>query len=163
MMFDFVDCMDKCPGQPWRIPIMRGYKLVTQLSTYTSCMLYHQFTAVFPRYQYTYISSRAACHFGCFRFYGRLLTVGAGSYIRSLHLQRCSELSGGCVVVGSEQVAYWMKHPSFCSILFNSHNAEVFVGPWFAAVEVKRWLYWNKVGSPEEEDNEQKWEFLRNI
>jgi len=65
--------------------------------------------------------------------------------------------------VGSQQEAYWMKWPSFCSILSHSHLAAALVEPWFAAAEMKRWWQWNKVGGPEEEDNEKKWEVLQNI
>ena len=46
MMFNFADCEDKCHGQAWRFPMTGGYKLVTQLSNYTSCMLYDQLMAV---------------------------------------------------------------------------------------------------------------------
>ena len=60
------------------------------------------------------------------------------SYFVWLHLQHRGELSGVCVVVGSQQVAYWMQCPSFCSILVHSHLADVFVEPSFAAVDVKR-------------------------
>jgi len=47
MMFDFMDCVDKCLGRPWRFPITGGYKLVTQFSTYSNCILYHKLTAMF--------------------------------------------------------------------------------------------------------------------
>ena len=70
---------------------------------------------------------------------GQFWTVHPGSYFCLPDLQRCSELSGVCVVVGSQRVAYWMKCLSLCLLLFHSHLAEVFVEPWFAAVEVKRW------------------------
>jgi len=53
-------------------------------------------------------------------------------------MQRRGELSGVCIVVGSQRVTYWKNHPSFCSIQFHRHLAEVFVEPRFAAVGVKR-------------------------
>jgi len=64
-------------------------------------------------------------------------TVHPGSCFWWLYLQRRGELSGLCIVVGSQRVAYWKKRPSFCSILFHAQLAEVFVEPWFAAVEVE--------------------------
>jgi len=87
----------------------------------------------------THIRSRAASCSCCFRLYGRFLTVRPGSCFRWLHLQSRGELSGVCIVVGSQRVAYWKKRPSFCSILFHAEPAEVFVESWFAAVEVERW------------------------
>jgi len=44
-------------------------------------------------------------------------------------MQGHGELSGVCVVVGFQRVAYWQKCPSFCSILFHAQLAEVFVEP----------------------------------
>jgi len=86
-----------------------------------------------------YILSHAASWCCCFRCYGQFLTVRPGSCFRWLHLQCHGELSGVCIVSGSQQVAYWKKRPSFCLIQFHPHLAEAFVEPWFAAEEVKRW------------------------
>jgi len=90
-------------------------------------------------YNYTFIWLCAVSYSCCIRCYRRLFTVPPGWYFRWLHSQRRGELSGICVVVESQWVAYRMKRPSFCSICFHSHPAAVFVEPWYAAVEVKRW------------------------
>ena len=116
-----------------------------------------------PRFDYTHIQSHAASCSCCFRLYGQFSTVRLGSCFWWLHLQRRSEQIGVCIVVGFQRVGYWQKRLSFCSILFQAQLAEVFVEPWFAAVEVKRWWYRNRVGSPEQDDNETKWEDLRNL
>jgi len=92
-----------------------------------------------PRHDYTFIRSHAASDSCCFRIFWKFLTVGPVSYFWWLHLQRHGELSGVCVVVESQWVLHWMKRPLFCSILLDSHLAEVFGEPCFAAVEVKRW------------------------
>jgi len=47
MMFDFADCVDKCLRRPWRFAIAGSNKLVTELSTYTSCTLYSLLTAFY--------------------------------------------------------------------------------------------------------------------
>jgi hypothetical protein len=47
MMFDFADRVDKYLGRPWRFVIVGSNKLVTELSTYTSCTLYCYLTAVY--------------------------------------------------------------------------------------------------------------------
>ena len=78
-----------------------------------------------PRYDYTHIRWHAASYPCCFSVDRRLLTVHPVSYIWWLHLQPRGGPSGVCVVVGSQQVTYWMKHQSFCSILNRSHIAEV--------------------------------------
>ena len=46
-MVDIADSADKCLGQQWRFPITGGYKLVTQVSRYSSWMLYHLLAAVY--------------------------------------------------------------------------------------------------------------------
>jgi len=46
MMFDFADCADKCLGRPWMFPVTGNDRLVTQLSAYTSYLLYGQLTAI---------------------------------------------------------------------------------------------------------------------
>jgi len=92
-----------------------------------------------PQFDYTHIWSRAASYSCCFRFYWQFSTMRPGSCFRWRHSQRHGELSGVCVVVGFQRVAYWPKRPSFCSILFHAQLAQVFVEPWFATVEVKRW------------------------
>jgi len=56
-----------------------------------------------------------------------------------LHLESHSELSGVCVEVGFQRVAYWQKRQSFCWILFHAQLPPLFLEPWFAAVEEKRW------------------------
>jgi len=116
-----------------------------------------------PRFDYTHIWLHALSYSCVFRFHGQFGTVRPGSCFWWLHLQCRGELSGVCVVVGSQQVVYWNQRPSFCSILLHVQLAEVFVEQWFAAGEVKRWWYRNEVGSPEEEYNEKHWEVLRNI
>jgi len=47
MWFDVTECADKCVGRPWRFHITGSYKLVTQLSTYSSSMSSHQLMAVY--------------------------------------------------------------------------------------------------------------------
>jgi len=47
MMFDFTDRADKCLRRPWRFAIAGSDKLVTELSTYTSCTLYCELTAFY--------------------------------------------------------------------------------------------------------------------
>ena len=91
-----------------------------------------------PCFDYTYIRTRAPSRSCFFRFYGQFSTVRPGPCFRWLHLQHRGELSGVCVVVGSQRVTYWKKRPSFYSILFHAQLAEVFVDPGFAAVDVKR-------------------------
>jgi len=59
-----------------------------------------------PRFDYTQIRSHAASCSCCFRFYTQFLTLRAGSWFRWLHLQCRGELTGVCVVVGSQRVAY---------------------------------------------------------
>ena len=91
-----------------------------------------------PRYYDSYIRLHAAPYSCCFQFSGQFSTVHLGSYFRWLHLHHRGELCGVWAVVGSQRVASGMKCPLFCSILFHSHLAEVFVEPPFAAMEVKR-------------------------
>jgi hypothetical protein len=47
MMFDFADREDKCFRRPWRFAVAGSDKLVTELSTYTSCTLYCELTAFY--------------------------------------------------------------------------------------------------------------------
>ena len=46
MMFNLVECADKCLGQQWRFPISSGNKVVTYLSALTRCTLYSQLAFV---------------------------------------------------------------------------------------------------------------------
>jgi len=46
-MFDIPDCVDKCLHWPGRFALTGSHKLVTQLSTYTSCTLYCSLTTFY--------------------------------------------------------------------------------------------------------------------
>ena len=154
MLFDFAHSVDKWLRRPWRSPIPGGHQQVTLQYTYSCCTLYDYVTAV---YLPTTILTSDCLVFSdscCFLIYKQFLTVGLGSYFWCLQLQHRGGLSGVCVAVDSQRVAYQMKLPSLFSILFHSHLAVVVVEPWFAAVEVNRWWWWNEEESPEEEDNE---------
>ena len=153
-MFNFAECADKCLDWPWRFPTTGGYKLVTQLSMYTSCILYGWLTAVYLDTDIltsdcVLLLMRAASYACCFLCVLLLMlaasgyiwpfrTVRAGSYFWLLHLQHCGGLSGVCIVVVSQRVAYWMKCLSFCSIPIHLYLAVLFVEPWFVGAEVKR-------------------------
>jgi hypothetical protein len=47
MMFDPADHADKSLVQPWKFAIAGSDKLITELSTYTSCTLYCELTAFY--------------------------------------------------------------------------------------------------------------------
>ena len=47
MMFDFAERADKCLRRRWSLAIAGSDKLVTELSTYTSCTLYCELTAFY--------------------------------------------------------------------------------------------------------------------
>jgi len=61
--------------------------------------------------------------------------VPPAPYFRWLQLQRCCGLTGVCCAVVSQPRENWMKHPPFSSIQIETHQAEVFVVPWYAVVE----------------------------
>jgi len=47
MMFDFVDCADKCIRRSWRFASTCSDNLIMELSTYASCTLYCKLTAFY--------------------------------------------------------------------------------------------------------------------
>jgi hypothetical protein len=47
MMFDFAEHADKCLRRPWRFAVAGNDKLVTELSTCTSCTLYCELPALY--------------------------------------------------------------------------------------------------------------------
>jgi len=138
MMFDFTECADNCIRWPWRSAIAGADKLVTELSTYTSCTLYCELTAFYVDMKLLTSGCMLLPIIAASNFYVFVLNVRPGSYFRCLLLKRCGALTGVCVAVVSQPGAHWMKRPSCGSIRIQSHWANVFVGPWLPVVEMVR-------------------------
>jgi len=76
-----------------------------------------------PQCGYTHIQLRTASYCCWIVFYRPVLPVRPGLCFWRLYLQRRSVKRAVCNVVLSQQVAYWMKHPSLCSILIHLYHA----------------------------------------
>jgi len=105
-MFDAADCADKCVARLFQFPTTGSYKVDTQLSRYTRCMIYHQLMAVYlnssilisgwVRLRIPDASSRME----------NFTTVCQGLCHLCVHLQRRGEFNAVCIGVGTERVAY---------------------------------------------------------
>jgi len=151
MIFDVTDCADKCLGWAWRFAVTGNDKLVTQLSMYTSCLLYGLLMAVATIWIYSHpIAS-------CFSYL--LLLV-----LRTI--SRCA--SWFMILVTALAVSRWTNRcvHSSCvpmsdvlgEVPIDRLNSDPLLPGWGICVAM---IWWCGIG--EEDDNEKKWEVLMNI
>ena len=89
------------------------------------------------QYCFTYIQSNAAAFFCFLLFQGPFFNVSPGLYFEWLHWQVCGAQTGVGIVGMSQQVAFWMKRPTFSPILIHLYLGEVFIEPTCAGLGKK--------------------------
>jgi len=149
MIFDFVDWADKGLGWPWRFLITGAYQLVSMLCTYSSCMLYHQLTAVYL--DTTTVTSDSMLH----------LILAASGLTDNFKVCVWGHIFGGCN----------------CSVALNWVVSALLLGligwriAWstcrsvrFCSTVTLLWCLWSYdllLWMWRDDDNETKWEVLR--
>jgi len=129
MMFDFADRADKCLRRPCRFALPGSDKLVTELSTYTSGILYCSLTAFYIDMELLTSDSMLLPIIAASGFTYLCVKVRPAPYFRWLQLHHRGGLTGVCVASVSQPAVHWMKRTPFGSIRIESHRAVVFVEP----------------------------------